>query len=531
MTMKRLFLLAAVSLFACSSANEDNAVTGEEEELVAGACSITDGSTNRKMATTARAKLDDPFFKLVLAGGSGKKCPLTTKDAIARVEEETKSSMKSFVVSERGDQPTNEKTGYRFIGVPTVDGKSDVLFLSMLGSKAGVSQDFLEVMALSTTRPGAWIYYALEGGKWTMVGDGSTVVPGEPPKFRCAGCHTTGSPLMKELQDSWNNWNSIWFSMPDPGSQEETFKKLFSSKSGAENLEKFFFTSIKAHAKSYVERELAKTGGLKKVLKHVMCEIGEPNLVTSHNRHSTRFGTVAASSFMNFPPSILVSQLLKAGPKQGGYSGVVNMNLPAMSSLALNGTSYSKALQTIGSKVGGEAGDTMFGLSFPERGFMDNMVVEELVAKGILDKDLLTDLMMTDFTVPAYSKVRCDLAATAPDKGATAEEVRTAWAANLKTSTLKGAKELEARLTDKADFTKHETAVETFLKACNTRNTSEADAYALDIVKLASQRRKEFSAIYGQLIESEDLIPSDTLTDTKPNAFRLNATTCKLEAQ
>lgn len=529
--MKRLCLFFVVGLFACSSSNESDAVTGEDEELVAGACSITDGSTNRKMTTAARAKLDDPFFKLVLSGGSGKKCPLTTKDAIARIEAETKGTLKSFVVSERGDQPTSAKAGYRFIGVPTIEGKNDVVFFSMLGDKAGgVSQGFLEVMALSTTR-NAWLYYALEGGKWTMVGDGSTVVPGEAPKFRCASCHTTGAPLMKELQDSWNNWNSIWFSMPDPGSQEETFKKLFSTKGGAENLEKFFFTSIKAHAKGYVERELAKTGGLKKVLKHVMCELGEPNLVTSHNRHSTRFGKVSASSFMNFPPSILVSQLLKAGSKQGGYSGVVNMNLPAMSSLSLNGTSYSKALETAGSKIGGEAGDTMFGLSFPERGFMDNMVVEELVAKGILDKDLLADLLMTDFTVPAYSKVRCDLAATAPDKGATAEEVRTAWLANLKGSTLKGAKELETRLGDKADFAKHETAVDTFLKACNDRNTKEADAYALDVVKLASMRRKEFKEQYEALIESSDLLPSDSLTDTKVHALRPNPTTCKLEAQ
>ena len=530
--MKRLSTIFVVGLLAACSSNNagDNAVTGDEEELVAGSCSLTDAATDRKLASAARAKLDDPFFKLVLAGGQGKRCPMTVKDVIARVELETKSTMKSFVVSERGDQPTNGSTGYRFIGVPAVDGKSDVLFLSMLGSKAGVSQDFIEVMALSTSHNG-WLYYALEGGKWTLHGDGATVVPGEAPKFRCAGCHTTGAPLMKELQDSWNNWNSIWFSMPDPGSTEETFKKLFGGKSGAENLEKFFFTSIKSHSKGYVERELAKASGLKKVIKHVMCEVGEPNLVTSHNRHTTRFGTVAAASFMNFPPSILVSQLLKAGSKQGGYTGVVNMNLPTMGSLSLNGTSYSKAITTIGSKVGNDLGDTMFGLSFPERGFMDNMVAEELVAKGIFDKDLLTDVLMTDFTVSAYSKVRCDLAETAPDKGANAEEVRTAWIANLEKSTLKGAAELKARLADKADFTKHETAVETYLKACNDRNTKEADAYALDIVKLASQRRKEFRAKYDALIESDDLIPSDKLTDTKANASRLNPTTCKLEPQ
>lgn len=529
--MKRLSTMFVAGLLAaCSSNGADNAVTADEEELVAGSCSLTDAATNRRLTTAARAKLDDPFFKLVLSGGQGKSCPMTTKNVIARLEAETKATMKSFVVSERGDQPTSAATSYRFIGVAPVDGKSDVLFVSMLGNKAGVSQDFVEIMALSTSHNG-WLYYALEGGKWTLHGDGSTVVAGEPAKFRCAGCHTTGAPLMKELQDSWNNWNSIWFSMPDPGSTEETFKKLFSSKSGAENLEKFFFTSIKSHSKGYVERELAKAGGLKKVLKHVMCEIGEPNLVTSHNRHSTRFGTVAASSFMNFPPSILVSQLLKAGSKQGGYTGVVNMSLPTMGSLSLNGTSYSKALTTIGSKIGNEAGDTMFGLSFPERGYMDNMIAEELVAKSILDKDLLTDVLMSDFTVSAYSKVRCDLAETAPDKGATAEEVRTAWIANLEKSTLKGAAELKARLADKADFAKHETAVETYLKACNERNTKEADAYALDIVKLASQRRKEFAAKYESLIESADLIPTDKLTDTKPNAFRLNPTTCKLEAQ
>ena len=110
--------------------------------------------------------------------------------------------------------------------------------------------------------------------------------------------------------------------------------------------------------------------------------------------------------------------------RQHGYSEVLGMTLPELGSVRVSGTSYAKAVNANATQIGGEAGDAMFPYFTPERSFVDNMVAEALVKRGLLTKDTLTDIVMTDFTVPAFSKIRCDLAETAPNEGKDAEAVR-----------------------------------------------------------------------------------------------------------
>ena len=100
----------------------------------------------------------------------------------------------------------------------------------------------------------------------------------------------------------------------------------------------------------------------------------------------------------------------------------------------------------------------------------------------------------------------------------------------LGTSILRGAKGLKARFDNTGDFETHAGKLEKFVKACNDRGTANKDAYALDLLKIMSQRRREFEQAYEQVVESPWLIPGDTLK-SKVGANRLNGDTCVIEAQ
>jgi hypothetical protein len=521
-------MTGALCLTACGAGDEE--ATGDEADLTQGQCAVTNAQTGKALSTTARKAMDDPFFTMVLNAG-GDKCANTVDLALAKVKAQAKQSDSVFAVSEEADVAA-KTTGYRFvIAQPSATNKAEELFLSVLGEPTGLSQSFMEVMSFSK-KLNAYVYYQMNGGRWTLKGDGTQIVPGEQ-KVECAACHTSGAPNMKELQLPWNNWNSFTFSMPSPMGQSPDFAALYGRKGGAESLEGIIVDGDKLWAKARVDAVLGgkrKGETLKSLLKQAMCEVGEPQIISSKSKHSARFDTVTPPASMNVPPSFLVSQLFTSAGEVG-YSNVIGMSLGKVSSVSVKGSDYVAALTASGQNLDGRKGDTIFGMFVPERGFEDNMVVEELVRRNLLTKDTATDLLMADFTVPVFSSVRCALADTAPDAGADAEAVRTAWIKNLAASKLAGAAELSARLSDTNDFAKNQTAVDAFVSACATRATSDGPAFTKDLLKLASQRRKEFIDAYGPIVESPMLLPADTQSDAKPHAFRLNATTCKLDKQ
>jgi hypothetical protein len=215
--------LAAITLGAGCGAGADD--TGETDDQVVGRDCVTSPSG---------ASLDDPFAALLEAN----KCPKTTSGVIDLLK-----SPKVFAVSEEADKAT-KSTGYRFV-VSQPDTKDD-LFFSLLGSAGnGVGQNFAEVMAFSKKK-GGYNYYALEGGKWVLEGNGADAKVGEHA-FRCIECHTTGAPVMKEQQDSWSNWNSTWFSMQKPESSDKAFNDMFAKLQRADDLEPLVASGIQAH--------------------------------------------------------------------------------------------------------------------------------------------------------------------------------------------------------------------------------------------------------------------------------------------
>lgn len=508
---------------------EEEPVTGDEQDATS---SVDDTFTNTVLTGGCSLTIEKTG-KTVKTKGTGGTCPTTVTGVLDLLKANTKVKTHTYVVSEQGDITPGASTPYRFVvAVDTGDGKSEKMFLSALGSGAGVSDDFLEIMSFSEKK-GAYVFYDLEDDGWVQVGDGTQVKTdavsqhGGKEAFRCQGCHTTGMPLMKELHDSWANWNSTWFSMSDSGSKDPLFRRLFDAKERADDLELLVIAGTKTATKTRVEKAI-KEKKVGKLLTQLVCDVGEPSLIAAHSKNSKRVGTIETFSSM-LPQSILLNNLFKT-PKTGtgdqkGLDNALNMNIPSFTSLRIDSTSYVKALGTIGQTINGQKGDAMFPMSSPEKSYADQQMIQELISRNLLDKNLVADVLMTDFTVSSFSKTRCDLAKTIPTNWTTTEELRTQWSTKLGTATARGAKGLKARLDNTADFDAHATKLETYVKACVTRSSADKDNFAVDVLKIMSQRRREFAGVYEQVIESPWLIPGDTLK-SQAGAIRLNGETC-----
>jgi hypothetical protein len=518
-------------------------------------CDGDDAETLEDQDVTA--SIDDAFAKTVLKGGcsikvkrtgntvkttgKGGACPMTVSGILAELDKDAANKLHFFFVSEQGDgapgtAPSDDTPFRVVIAVETKFGPADQLFVSTLGQGGSVSDGFVEVIAFNKKK-GVYAYYDLEGGRWTQQGDGTQVgtdPSGAAGKVRCFNCHTTGAPLMKELHDGWGNWMSTWDGMSGWSSikGDELFTRIIQSREVADGLEPLVIAGTKAYTKTRVDKAV-KEKNLKPLARQLMCDVGEPTIIGPHSKSSKRLGDVSTFSSM-LPTSIIINNLFQT-PRTGtgsqkGLDNILNMNLPALSSVRIDSAAYAAAVKKFNQRIGGQVGDTLFALMSPEKSHADLEMVQELFRRGLLDKDLVADALMTDFTVSTFSEARCALADTLPDNWATADELRTAWAKNLEGSSVRGAAGLKARLEAKDDFAAHEKVVNDFLTACNARGSADANLWAEDVVKIVSQRRVEFAETYEPVVESQWLLPTDNL-NSQPHAIRLNGTTCVIENQ
>lgn len=489
--------------------------------------------TNRKgttpCPTTLAAILDRlegvaPAAAAPAASGSASAAPAPTTPPATKPE--------VFVVSELADKPALSN-GYRFVIAGGAGVSSDKLYVASFASGQGAPQAETEVMAWSETIK-AFVFYKEKGGAWERVGDG-TMVPssakGAQPTFACMACHTSGGPLMKELHDSWANWTSTWLTVTDPKSPDATFNRMFSKVTRADDMERRIIASEHLHTKGRVDR--AKTAGdLKGVLTQLFCDVGEGTLIAAHMKSSQRFGTVSTFSTM-VPGAFVVSPLLRA-PRTGtgtelGLEQSVGLKLPTVDSVSIEAKAYSDTLTKFQSKIGGQLGDAIFPMNGPEKSYADVDAVQELVRQGLVDADFVTDVLMTDFTTPAFSSARCGLADALPTTWKDPADLKAQFGANLAKSTARGAKGLAARIAKTDDLAAHTTTLEAYGKACADRKTANATAFTEDTLRMLSQRRAEFVEVYHNLVESDSLLPSDNL-GSKPGAQRLSGTACTLEA-
>lgn len=166
--------------------------------------------------------------------------------------------------------------------------------------------------------------------------------------------------------------------------------------------------------------------------------------------------------------------------------------------------------------------DTPFDFVYPHRSSSDDLMLEELLRREVLDEALIWAVLGVDVSRPVFSPTRCGLLELVPEepvKGRDAAWVRTSLQAAFDRATAPrpGVSELVAHLRD-PDRARQ--AARTFVEACAAR---PGEALIEDLLREASRRRRAARAL--PIIEMAETLPVDELE--LPTDGRLDPKTCR----
>lgn len=486
---------------------------------------------------------DDAVKRAILNGGSP-----TTIYAIRAKLQKLGGTLKTHIVANRGHENPAEGS-FSFFETytgPMAGGRvqEGELFIGFFSERQG---DTLQVM--QNFEPGlmveliAWDYTKRCYNFWELVGNGKTsewhyrgdsadvladvarinmgeASPAFGQRLRCSGCHTLGTPILKELDGPHNDW---WTSArkldlgplkldaaADASEAAREAAGLFARAQDASNLS--------AQVKQGIRRVLAaraKRDGqnLKASLRSLFATM-EINLVSDALPYRERAG-----GNIEVPQDFFVDARL-VGARQG---------IPVATAR------YAAALRQAGSRFAPDEAnldETHHAFVVPARSFVDNAVIDGLVAQGLLDEELVADVLAVDFTTPVFSRARASLLRFVPETAASAGELKAKLIAGLRQAPEDAAaRELLANMTEPArTATWHRQRAVAYLQAC--RQAAGTDRALGDWLKLASQRRAELRAAEtsrnprGQITEPgfRVIFPVDHL-EPKPGALRLDPAT------
>lgn len=519
---------ATFGLLAC--ATEPPAETGDDAELKAGTCKVTEERTKKAMTAAQLKALKDPVGVRILTAAGG--CPegfdeiqnklrKTDADTSSCKDDATKppAGVDTRFVSE-DSQVSKKASGYRAVVSRTCNGRSNhELLVSMFGVTAAATklpQD-VELIGFDKTA-GVFNYYAREGGAWKffgnskdLIGDGydcnadGACAPKARTKTRCAGCHVGGGLIMKEFDSPWVHWEHF---TDTPGVTElmERFKMtLGASKTDGLTMEGATRNGNSAWQKSRIA--FLKTKSVTELLRPLFCTV-DFNLQSGN------------SSTFSTPSSIRGDFFLD--PRMSGFDSV-----------PIETKDYEALVVQFNQRVGALKGadgkpirDTIFAFTYPERGTSDIQYVDALIEAKVIDEDFASDVVSMDFTRPIFSPVRCGLLAAAPTLAGAAitpEGIRKGFADKLKTSTAAGAAELAAKLADLADTQKHKDRATAFMDACKKRAKKDV---LTDVFTYANQLRRKARAAPIQVIEFAESMTTD---DIAASAKFFDGATCLLK--
>lgn len=511
-------VITAITFSACASGGE------ELEEEGAGAaittkCQINNIKAGRAMNADDLKKLNDPIAKLVLAGED---CP-TTYDAMTAKLKKTDNKdcsgggdgdtagMSTALVSETA-QASGAPTNYRAVHSRECGGRgSDELLVSIFGVQANgpLPQSFEAIGKDATT--GVYNYYAREDNEWKffgnsldLIGDGYNCTPNgacqnkAAAKTRCAGCHTSGGLIMKELESPWVHWEG---DTTTPGAAEyiQKHQAKLGSQSDGISLE----GTVASGNDAYNAKRLAflKTKGTQEVLRPLFCTL-ETNLVSA-----SASGTLSSMS-----TDLLLSRQLNA-----------------FASLPVKHADYLALLKANGQRIEGvqnngkQVLDTFFAFTFPRKGNVDDSYIQSLVSEGIIDDDFVKDVLSVDMTRPIFSGQRCNLLRFAPNLDASKmkpADIKNGFKANLASASEPAAKELLAFINDANDGQKHEDAANAYLAACAARPQKD---FLKDAMAIASHVRNEARKL--NIME----FPESMVIDNAPTDKAFDPATCTLK--
>jgi hypothetical protein len=468
-----------------------------------------------------------------------------------RLTGELKGKLTPHIVVNGGhDNPArgNASRGVKFMVFESYEGPPSVeqgeLFIGyFLGSRSNrtleVSPGFVELIAWDRTKR-AFNFWELDNDGWHYRGDSNDILAdvarvnaganppvfAEAPKLRCSGCHTLGAPIMKELDAPHNDWwttarklNLGPFSLSSgtsPLDSAHVAGSLFRNAADASNLSK----QVKATIDRLVAaRSEAVPSGL--TLKHQLRSLittMEMNLVSD----SAPLNDSARTS-IEIPQDFFVDARLVGDRRP----------------ISVDKAIYGKALAKVGSRFAeGETPglvESHHAFVVPARSHIDNRIIDALIMRGVLDDELVADVLAVDFSTPVFSGVRASLFKLLPNQAKDAADLRSQLIVALKNRApqTQVARELLTNLTDPGRTAEVlQKAARAYRDTC-VQAAGELDA-VVDWLTIASQRRREVTAADtaqhpdGQITEPRfrHVFPTDKL---KPSAgaLRLSPSTCR----
>lgn len=499
------------------------------------------GRNNGKVA----GRLNDPISNLAFRNGSD--CPVSYTDIMEKLNrtdvegcdaEDKRAGISTRFVSESA-QAAGQATNYRAVVTRTCNSrpKHGIIF-SLFGVQAGADRmpGNVEIMAFDETE-GMFNYYETNGSseiKW--FGNSKDMLTGPAgEQRRCAGCHTGGGLVMKELHTPWMHWEGH---MDTPGVDDFIVagandtprnENLGTIASGAE-----FEGLVKNANRVWNEKRLAHAREkltTRDLLKPLFCTV-EVNLDNGADFFSPVDGKKGTCSNDD---AITCNVDADCGGEntcsQKSLMTRVNSDLlldpivKSFGSIDINHDDYQALLDANGSRLQGLNGakDTVFDFVYPERAESDKDYVQKLIDAGVVDAEFVKDVLMVDFTRPIFTDDRCDLLEFVPLVGIaeqTPATLRSGMIANLGNPAVGSpAKELLNNLLNEAED--HDATVNTFFEACKALPQADflGNAYTI-----ASGLRNEARTL--QVFEFPLTMPMDNLSAAPGQ--RLHPVTCQI---
>lgn len=269
--------------------------------------------------------------------------------------------------------------------------------------------------------------------------------------LRCAGCHLGGGPIMKELALPHNDWWSAKRPLPLGGRvPEPRLAELMNSLQDAELLANHVKAGL---AQLQAASPYARSEDLQARLRPLFCP-QEVNFASDSQPLDDAAATVGLPSAVLVDPRLMPDDALKM-PK----------------------AVYLQALQSVGSRFPEIArADADHAWLAPVKSWADRQEVEGLLREGLIDQELVSDVLAIDFSRPVVSGQRCGLLSLLPKTAG--PDWQQQFKLHLAQSPLPAAKQLLRHL-QQPDAAAHQARAQSLLASCRQRLQTPAGAREL----------------------------------------------------
>jgi hypothetical protein len=364
--------------------------------------------------------LNDPFATLLLRRGV---LPMTMRSLTAELDRfkrrpEGLPQQASFLVADGGQIPWSPETtalnrAFRIVVVRHRGGDSELLVST--GTDFDSESIFLQVFAWDP-RNAAYNFYERRSGAWCWAGSSWDALEPDSRGNGPFDSHVNGGPVMKELKTPWMHWHSQAATInadvlaPNDPLRDEP---LYRDRAGAEKLETFIRAGIARWNKARFEKRIVD-GQLTRAQEFLRQVLVTTTLNITSSAQESR--VLQSGDLLRLPRTFFLNT--------DALLSVLRLPI-TFRAPTVDAQHYLDLLGRYDVKIRDQnfqfAGDTHFAFAVPEPAFEDLVVLQELLARGILSRKAAVALLMVDFPNPVFSSRRDKLLVHVPDEFPTTE--------------------------------------------------------------------------------------------------------------